>query len=106
MELFPKLIADPLNNKVLVEKKFSEQIKLSGMDNVTLPEEVITDPAYIIEVPSQALFYFKPIDWDMNLLIEAEAIEGVFVARHFKENPSVDYIAQLLKKGRLFRFDN
>jgi hypothetical protein len=99
-----KLLSDPLDNNVLVEDSLCCGTTAGEDDFFETLQNVIVDPAFIIEVDKEELFYFRALDWDTNFLIEARAGDTVFIVRNIIKNPTIDYISQLLRKGRLFSF--
>ena len=62
-------------------------------------EMLITSPAFIIQLGPETLYYFRIIDWEMNMLIATKTDQAWYEAESCIQKPASDYISQLLKKG-------
>ena len=85
-----KCLTDPLGHTIMISK-------INGQCNS--PEKLITSPAFIIQLGSEQLYYFRIIDWEMNMLIANKTDLKVFVAESCIQKPASDYITQLLNNG-------
>lgn len=96
------ILEDPLHHSVLLKDNRAQGGDDDWAENVFSEyQKVIKTPAFLIEGTSEDLYYFRQTDWESTLLIEAKGEDGLFIARNFVENPTVEYVAQLLKKGTL-----
>ena len=85
-----KCLTDPLGHTIMISK-------INGQCNS--PEKLITSPAFIIQLGSEQLYYFRIIDWEMNMLIATKTNQAWYEAESCIQKPASDYISQLLKKG-------
>lgn len=94
-------VHDPLGHQIHFPPSFFYSKTARGYDELI---HVITDPAFIILVKKEAIYFFRLIDPDINLVIETKANNDYFLATDCIENPTVGYISSLLKKGGLISF--
>jgi hypothetical protein len=94
-------VHDPLGHRIYFLPSFFYSKTTRKFDELV---PVITDPAFVITVKKKALYFFKLIDPDINLVIETKARNGHFHAINCIENPTVGYISSLLEKGGLISF--
>ena len=99
----PKKVIDPLQNDVLLSYQLDNN-NYQAKELFESLKKVITRPAFIIQINHEKLYYLRLIDWDTNILVEAKARDGIFVACDYMENPDTKLIEKLLKKGRLICF--
>lgn len=92
---------DPFGHMITVPPALLSGSKIRTLHQI---REVVTSPSYMIRVHEEALYFFRLLDWDVNILVEAEAENGSFVVKSCSQNPSTEYISGLLKKGGLIAF--
>ncbi len=85
-----KCLTDPLGHSIFIST-FSGQCES--------PEKLITNPTFIIQLGFEELYYFRMIEWEMNMLIASKNDHAKFVAESIIQQPTTDYISILLKKG-------
>ena len=68
-------------------------------DKVGQMAKVVETPECIIEMPDDRVFYFRSIEYNCMVMMEAACQQGRWVAVTFQANPSADYIQSLLKQG-------
>jgi hypothetical protein len=95
-----KPLRDPLGNNILFPL---QQMKFS-QENYADMSKVITSPAFLISEKNKKLYFFRLIDKNINLLVEAHFIGKTFVVKTCMENPSAEYVSGLLRKGALLSF--
>ena len=94
-----KPLKDPLGNQVLLSASFK-----GALPSPEQLRAVITEPAFIIKVKAETLYFVRLVGHNLNLLIEAIAEEQRYVVINSIENPTADYISKLLEKGSLLSF--
>jgi hypothetical protein len=95
-----KPLRDPLGNTI----RFPLQLlKLLRMQYAEM-SKVITSPDYIINEKNNTLYFFRLINYEINMLIEAKYGEKEFVVKACIENPTTEYVSGLLEKGALLSF--
>jgi hypothetical protein len=94
-------IQDPMGNQVHFFPSFFEAETTRDYDELKI---VITNPAFVIRVKKEAIYFFKLIRDDMNILIEVKSKDGDYIVMDCVENPTVGYISGLLKTGELLSF--
>ena len=92
-----KFITDILGNTVLITPQFYNKGGYS-FDEI---ENVLTNPAYIIEVRGKALYFFSPFDFGKKVLLEVVLMDNCYSIVGLVNNPSKEYTMQLLSKGGL-----
>lgn len=85
-----KCLTDPLGHTIFIST-FSGQCDS--------PELLVISPAFIIQLGFEELYYFRMIEWEMNMLIASKTDHAWFVAESVMQQPTTDYISLLLKKG-------
>lgn len=98
--LHPQPLCDPLGHTIFIPSAISMQTyyKLNDIRNV------VTSPTFIIRAGDDRLFFFRLIDWKVNMLVEVQMQKQQYIVYNCMENPSVDYVSMLLKKGPLISF--
>jgi hypothetical protein len=89
---------DPLGNTVVVPDIILNSDKCRSYNDLKI---VITDPAFVIKVNREELYLFRFIDFGINILVKAKAKDLVFFVEACIENPTTEYVADLLRKGVL-----
>jgi hypothetical protein len=93
-----KAIRDPLGNLIQVPHHSScSTFKLSLHDI----RQVVTSPAFIIQIGLNELYFFRLLDWELNLMVEVKANNKEYIVNGCTVNPSVEFISSLLEKGKL-----
>ena len=92
-----KFITDILGNTVLITTQSFNKGGFS-FDEI---KNVLTNPAYIIEVRGIALYFFSPFDFGKHVLLEVVLKDKFYSTAGFVNNPSKEYTMQLLSKGSL-----
>lgn len=95
-----KPLRDPLGNNILFPL---HQVKVL-QENYSQISEVITSPAFLISEKNKKLYFFRLISENINLLVEADFVGRTFIVKTCIENPSAEYVSDLLKKGALLSF--
>ena len=85
-----KSLSDPFGHTIMISET-------NG--HCASTEMLITSPAFIIQLGSEQIYYFRIIDWEMNMLIANKTDLKVFVAESCIQKPASDYITQLLNNG-------
>ena len=85
-----KCLTDPLGHTIFIST-LSAQCES--------PEKLITNPTFIIKLGFEQLYYFREIDWEMNMLMATKTKHQWFMAESCIQQPTTDYISLLLKKG-------
>ena len=85
-----KSLSDPFGHTIMISEKNR---------HCASTEMLITSPAFIIQLGSEQLYYFRIIDWEMNMLIATKTDQAWYEAESCIQKPASDYISQLLKKG-------
>lgn len=93
-------LRDPLGNNVYIIPWFLTE---AFRDYARL-EQIIKDPAFAIRIKNEAIYFFKLVDEDVNMVIETKFFKEELIATDCIENPTVAYISNLLKKGGLVSF--
>jgi hypothetical protein len=96
-------LSDPLGNTVVVPAIILNSEDGRCYNDIKI---VITDPAFVIEIKKEELYFFRLIDFGINILVEAKMKNSVFSVEACIENPTTEYIADLLKKGILFAYSS
>lgn len=99
MFMFPKPFCDPLGNLVQLPMIFSN----CGRDYDEICQ-VITAPSFIIFIKHEKLYFFRLIDWETNIVVEASLFDEQFVVSNWTENPTTEFVSNLLQKGSLISF--
>lgn len=94
-----RTMKDPLGNAI--QFWFSSEPFALCFDDI---RRVVTAPAFIIQIGLEKLYFIRLLDFDLTVLIEAEAKALDFVVQACTVNPPVEYISLLLEKGRLIPF--
>ena len=95
-----KFITDILGNTVHV----TTQTYNNGGYSYDEIKNVLTNPAYIIEVRGMALYFFSPFDLGKIILLEVVLKDKNYSIAGLVNNPSKEYTMQLLSKGELVHF--
>jgi hypothetical protein len=95
-----QLINTPLGHTVLLSTSFLLHGERSLQDIV----QVVATPVFLIKVRGEALYFFRSLDWDVNLMVEATASGKNFIVKQYLVNPSTEYISGLLAQGSLVSF--
>lgn len=85
-----KCITDPLGHTIFISS-------LNG--KCESPEILITDPTFIIKLGYEELYYFRLIDWEVNMLVASKSKHQWFMAETCMQQPTADSISLLLRKG-------
>ena len=85
-----KSLSDPFGHTIMISET-------NG--HCASTEMLITSPAFIIQLGPETLYYFRIIDWEMNMLIATKTDQAWYEAESCIQKPASDYISQLLKKG-------
>lgn len=94
-------IQDPLGNTILVPST----LHLSEGNRILSEiRQVITTPAFVIQIEKEALYFIRSIDWEHTLMVEAKLSQSHFIVEACTQNPSPEYISSLLKRGDLISF--
>ena len=96
-----KPLHDPLGNTIHFLPSFFDRGTPRIFEEI---RPVITHPSFVILEKGKALYFFRLLNEDVNLLIETRKDNGDYLAIDCIENPSVDYISSLLQRGSLFCF--
>lgn len=95
-------IQDPLGNQVRLnpdmlnnDESFSGQL-----------QEIVSSPSFVIQVTNKSLYFIRKVNPDLNILVEARYIESSYVIHSLINNPTVQYISDLLNKGNLIAFNS
>jgi hypothetical protein len=91
-------LQDPLGHTIHLPAIIDSK---EGCSNYEDLKQVITAPSYIIEVKKKAIYFFRRLNEQQNLLVETIATEGRYLFSKCMVNPSEQYISSLLKKGGL-----
>lgn len=97
---FPQPLRDPLGHHIQLPAPLST-ISTREYDDIS---QVITTPAFVIKEQNQKLYFFRMINWELNIMVQAQLIGNLFIAIACVENPTVELISRLLKKGSLISF--
>jgi hypothetical protein len=93
-------LRDPLGNTI----RFPLQLlKLLQLRYAEL-SKVITAPDYVINEKNSKLYFFRLINYEINMLVEAKYGEKEFVVNACIVNPTTEYVSGLLRKGALLSF--
>ena len=92
-----KFITDILGNTVFITPYFFDRGGYS-YDEI---KNVLTNPAYIIEVRGKALYFYSPFDFGKNILFELVLKDNYYLTAGCINNPSKEYTMHLLSKGGL-----
>ena len=95
-----QLIHTPSGHTVLLSASFVPDGERSLQDII----QVVSTPVFLIKVRGDALYFFRSVDWDVNLMVEAKASAEIFVVAQYLVNPSTEYISGLLAQGSLISF--
>lgn len=93
-----KTIRDPLGNLIQVPPQSSCSIFKRSLDDI---RQVVTSPAFIIQIGLSELYFFRLLDWELNLMVVVKAKGTRFIVDGYTINPSVELISSLLEKGKL-----
>ena len=85
-----KCLTDPLGHTIFIS---------TFEGKCESPEKIITNPAFIIQLGVEQLYYFRIIDWEMNMLVASKTDHSWYMAESCVQQPATDYISMLLKKG-------
>lgn len=96
----PKLVRDPLGNSIQIPFAVSASCGRSVVDL----QRVVTSPAFIIQMGGEKLYFIRLLDWEFNVMVEANADATEFVVQACTINPTAEDISLLLEKGRLIPF--
>jgi hypothetical protein len=97
-----KTITDPLGHKLIINPNLYSADVCKDFEEVA---QVILSPDFIITVKQEANYYFRLLEWEMNIVIESKLIDGNFIAEKTIVNPTTDFVSGLLKKGMLTTFN-
>ena len=100
MTVLDQYLQDPLGHAVLLSPTLLGKEDWSIEDIV----KVITTPAFLIDERQEVLYFFRLLEENVNLMVEAKASPDGFVVAKYAINPSVESISVLLNKGRLISF--
>ena len=95
-----QLLRDPLGNDI----RLPLWMFLYSDHDYNIFSQIITEPAFIIRVKDESLYFIRLINWNVNMLLEVKLIENEFVVSSYIENPTTEYISDLLKSGSLISF--
>ena len=98
-----KVILDPLGNIITVPPDIYCG---KGCRSYAEIKKVIADPAYVIAIGNEELYYFRFIEYNTNILLEARIKNISLIVAACIQNPTAEYISGLLKKGLLLPFNN
>ena len=94
-------IQDPLGHTIFISLEYLNiKMDLSLVDI----KKVISTPAYIIEVEKASLYYFKLIRGGLNMMIEVIIKKEKYFMNMVMENPSAEFISELIKNGSIISF--
>jgi hypothetical protein len=94
-------VKDPRGNKVyLISSFLGGEVPRDYSDL----RRVIEEPAYAIEIREEAIYFFRMLEDDLNMVIETKFFKEELIATGCMENPGVGYVSELLKKGALISF--
>lgn len=99
-EIMYKPLYDPFGKVILIPSVLARK---SGQKLNDI-RHVITSPAFIINVRDEKFYFFRLTSHDTNMLVEVHCKKEQLVVQKLLENPSVEYILILLKKGALISF--
>lgn len=100
MEKETTLIVDPRGRVIHLPSTLCLDLAVKGPSAyLDAPQTTIQEPACMIELSDQELFYFRSVDWNLTLLIRVVFREGIWVATACMENPEPGFIQEQLKEG-------
>jgi hypothetical protein len=97
-----KTLTDPIGHKLIVNPRLYTADGCKDFEEVA---QIILSPDFIITIKEEANYYFRLLEWEMNIVIEAKEINGYFVAEKSLLNPTSEYVSDLLKEGMLTTFN-
>ena len=97
-------IEDPLGHMISLTKEICHK-DIEGINALDLYDDlssVIKNPAFLIEKNSglKKMYYFRPIGWQLSILIKVNYTKEGWEAYQCILNPSDAYIVELLQKGK------
>jgi hypothetical protein len=96
-----KCIQDPLGNTILIP---STLYLLEGGRSLSEIKQVVTTPAFVIQIVKETLYFIRSIDWEHTLMVEARLSQSYFIVKACTQNPTPESISSLLKRGGLISF--
>lgn len=98
--LCPRTLLDPLGNQVLIPNSIAKK-DCQKLNDI---RHVIASPAFIIKAHDEKLYFFRLIGWETNMMVAVGVQKNQHIVHSCIENPSVDYISSLLRRGALMSF--
>ncbi|HEV7620989.1 MAG TPA: hypothetical protein VGO09_04615 [Flavisolibacter sp.] len=99
------VIRDPLYNRILIDFDIMRLEHTSVNPAPEEPKQVIRQPNYmVVTSDKRELYFFRSISPDRKLLIIAHISGSLLYVHECIENPDANYIASILRKGRLRSF--
>jgi len=95
-----KSVQGPKGHQILIPSDFS--IENTSIDIHAVTKTIIS-PAFMI-INNNEIYFIKLIDWNRNLMVRTFALGSAFVITDCIENPSIQFLVMLLKKGQLISF--
>lgn len=96
-------LSDPFGNTIVVPGVILNNENCRSFEEI---RKVITDPAFVIQIHKHELYFFRLIDMGVNILVIAKVEKLVFLVKTCMQNPTPEYISELLRKGALFPFSS
>ena len=96
-------ITDPMDREVVFPGELRVESEIKEPTGVLLFDDfqkVVATPACIIELAADRVYYFRSVEWNVTVLVEAVCREGHWLAVKCLKNPSSPYITSLLRNGK------
>lgn len=95
-------VKDPKGNHVLIPADYLEAKNRSYFGYI---QETLTAPAFMLDIASIGIYYFKLINWQVNFMVQTRLNGSYFIVEECIENPTEDFVMDLLNKGGITSFD-
>ena len=92
-------IRDPLGNRVHLSPEWN-----NDPQSVNQLKQIIAAPAFMITITNGPLYFIRKLSPRVNKLVEVKFSDAAYTVHNLIDNPTVEYISALLKKGRLISF--
>ena len=94
------IVKDPQGNSIVIPSKYLDSVSIySGFI-----KEILTDPSYMINIACEGIYFFKLINWQINCMVHTRREGHCFIVEDCVENPTEDFVSNLLKKGSITSF--
>jgi hypothetical protein len=97
-----KKVVDPLGHTIIISPDINKDSIFSTLDEI---KQIISSPSYIIKLKQDVLYFFRLLDWDLNIAIEARKTTGNhYQVENCITNPTPAFVSHLLTDGVLTSF--